>query len=113
MKEIRAFIRQHRIADVLQALRESGLCDLGTAGAGCHNITVSQVQRPLASGDPTQQHYSMELAEAVVAEYRLELVCADDQADALVSLIAKAAHTGQPEAGWIFVSDIGRAVEIR
>ncbi|MCZ7656083.1 MAG: hypothetical protein M5R42_20190 [Rhodocyclaceae bacterium] len=45
---------------------------MGTAGAGCHNITVSQVQRPLASGDPTQQHYSMELAEAVVAEYRLD-----------------------------------------
>ena len=41
MKEIRAFIRQHRIADVLQALRESGLCDLGTAGAGCHNIRRS------------------------------------------------------------------------
>ncbi|CAG0950489.1 Nitrogen regulatory protein P-II [Rhodocyclaceae bacterium] len=113
MKEIKAYIRQHRIADVLQALRESGLCDLGVAGAGCHNLTVSQVQRPLASGDPTQQHYSMELAEAVVTEYRLELVCADDQADALVGLIARAAHTGQPEAGWIFVSDILRAVEIR
>jgi len=113
MKEIRAFIRQHRIADVLQALRESGLCDLGTAGAGCHNITVSQVQRPLASTDPTQQHYSMELAEAVVTEYRLELACADDVADALFDAIAKAAHTGQTEAGWIFLSDIQRAVEIR
>jgi nitrogen regulatory protein P-II 1 len=113
VKDIKAFVRQHRIADVLQALRESGLCDLGTAGAGCHNLTVSQVQRPLASGDPTQQHYSMELAEAVVAEYRLELVCADDQADSLVDVIAQAAHTGQAEAGWIFVSDIGRAVEIR
>ena len=101
MKEIRAFIRQHRIADVLQALRESGLCDLGTAGAGCHNITVSQVQRPLASGDPTQQHYSMELA------------CPDEAADALVDVIARAGHTGQAEAGWIFVSDIQRAIEIR
>mgnify|MGYP003551386357 CR=1 FL=1 len=57
MKEIRAFIRQHRIADVLQALRESGLCDLGTAGAGCHNITVSQVQRPARTRRPT--HWSM------------------------------------------------------
>ncbi|MBX3647775.1 MAG: P-II family nitrogen regulator [Rhodocyclaceae bacterium] len=113
MKEIRAFIRQHRIADVLQALRESGQCDLGAAGTGCHNITVSQVQRPLASGDPTQQHYSMELAEAVVAEYRLELACPDEAADALVDVIARAAHTGQPEAGWIFVSDIRRAIEIR
>ena len=108
MKEIRAFIRQHRITDVLEALR-----DLSAAETGCHNITVSQVQRPLASTDPTQQHYSMELAEAVVTEYKLELACADDVADALVGAIATAAHTGQSEAGWIFVSDIQRAVEVR
>lgn len=113
MKEIKAFVRQHRIADVLQALRDSGLCELGTGGTNCHNITVSQVQRPLASGDSTQQHYSMELAEAVVTEYKLELICADDVVDALVAAIAEAAHTGQPEAGWIFVSDIQHAVEIR
>jgi nitrogen regulatory protein PII len=113
MKEIKAFIRQHRVADVLQALRDSGLCDLGTAGTGCHNLTVSQVQRPLASADPSQQHYSMELAEPVIAEYKLELVCTDDSADVLADVIAKAAHTGQPEAGWIFVSDVQRAVEIR
>ena len=28
MKEVKAFIRQHSIADVLQALRRSGLCEL-------------------------------------------------------------------------------------
>lgn len=111
MKEIKAYVRQHRIADVLQALRASGLCDLDT-GAGCHNLTVVQVLRPLANADPAQQHYSMELAEPVIAEYKLELVCADDSADALVDVIAKAAHTGQPEAGWIFVSEIQHAVEI-
>ena len=110
MKEIKAFIRQHRIADVLEALRDSGLCHAG-AGAGC--LTVSRVQRPLTDADPTQQHYSMELAEPVVAEYKLELLCADDLADSLVDLIAKAAHTGQPEAGWVVVSEVQRAEEIR
>ena len=70
-------------------------------GPGCHNLTVVQVQRPLTSADPSQQHYSMELAEPVVAEFKLELVSADDLADSLVDIIAKAAHTGQPEAGWI------------
>ena len=112
MKEIKAYIRKYRIADVLQALGDSGLCDLATGG-GCHNLTISQVQRPFADTDPSQQHYSVELAEPVVAEYKLELVCADDAIDALVDLIAKAAHTGQPEAGWIFVSDLERAIEVR
>ena len=112
MKEIKAYIRQHRIADVLQALRDSGLCDLG-AGAGCQNITVVKVLRPLASEDHAQQHYSTELAEAVITEYKLELVCTDDATDALVDIIAKAAHTGQPESGWIFASDVQRADKIR
>lgn len=112
MKEIKAFIRQPRIADVLDALRDSGLCQSG-ASAGCHNVTVSRVQRPLADADPTQQHYSMDLAEPVVAEFKLELLCADDLADTLVDLVAKAAHTGQPEAGWVIVSEVQRAEEIR
>ena len=108
MKEIRAFIRQHRIADVLQALR-----NLSAAETGWHNITVSQVLRPLASADSAQQHYSMELAEGVVSEYKLDVVCADEVADTLTDAIAKAAHTGQPEAGWIFVSEVTHAVVIR
>lgn len=112
MKEIKAYIRQHRISDVLQALRDSGVRELG-AGSACHNITVSKVQRPLAGADPSQQRYSMDLAESVVAEFKLELACADDLVDALSDVIAKAAHTGQPEAGWIFVTDIQRATEIR
>mgnify|MGYP005859329369 CR=1 FL=1 len=113
MKEIKAFIRQHRIAGVLEALRESVLCDIGGAGHGCHNVTVSAVQRPLADTDPAQQHYSMDLAEAVVTEYKLELVCPDGLADMIVDVIARAAHTGQGDAGWILVSEIQRAVEIR
>ncbi|BDB29177.1 P-II family nitrogen regulator (plasmid) [Cupriavidus sp. P-10] len=110
MKEIKAFIRQHRIANVIEALKDSGHCDMSNSGNGCHNVTVSKVQRPLASGDPTQQHYSMELAEAVIAEYKLELVCADDVAAILTDAIAKAAATGQPDAGWIFMSEIQHAV---
>ncbi|WP_367395199.1 P-II family nitrogen regulator [Cupriavidus sp. Agwp_2] len=112
MKEIKAFVRQHRIANVLAALRDTGHCDMSNSGNGCHNITISKVQRPLASGDPTQQHYSMELAEAVVAEYKLELVCADDVVDVLADAIAMAAATGQAEAGWIFMSEVQRAVRI-
>ncbi|HCZ13362.1 MAG TPA: P-II family nitrogen regulator [Candidatus Accumulibacter sp.] len=113
MKEIKAFVRQYRIADVLQAVRDSGLYDQGATGSSCYNLTVSQVQRPLASDEADQQHYSLDLAQPIVAEFRLELVCTDDVANALADIIAKAARTGQPEAGWVFVSDIQHVVEIR
>jgi nitrogen regulatory protein P-II 1 len=108
VKEIKAFIRQHRIANVLQALR-----DLKAADISYHNITVSQVQRPLVSEDPAQQHYAMDLAEAVVSEYKLDLVCTDEVADELIGAITTAAHTGLPDAGWIFVSEVTTAIEIR
>ena len=111
MKEIKAFIHQYRIADVLEALRDSGLCHSG-AGAGCHNVNVSRVQRPFAGSDPVQQQYSVELPEPVLAEYKLELLCADDLVDTLMNLVTQAAHTGQPSPGWIVVSDVERAVQI-
>lgn len=112
MKEVKAYVRQHRISDVLEALRNSGLCGL-REGSGCHNITVSQVQRPQAGADPSQQHYSIDLAEPVVSEFRLELICQDELATPLAEVIADAASTGHPDAGWIIVSDVQRAVSIK
>lgn len=112
MKEIKAYVRVPRIAGVLEALRDSGLCEPGAAGR-CHNFTVVEVQRPLTGADPSQQHYSIDLAEPVVAEFKLEIVCADDVSGTLVDVIARAAHTGQPDAGWIFVSDVQQAIEIQ
>lgn len=59
------------------------------------------------------QHYSVEVGQKVVNEVKLELVCDNDQsiADA-VRAIRKNARTGQPSAGWIFITDIRSAIEI-
>ena len=108
MKQIKAFIHPHRISAVTDALRQSGLCDMSN-GTGCYNLTVSTVQRLFTSADPTQQRYSLDLAEAVVAEAKLELVCEDDLADQLVALIAQA---GRPGPGWVFATDVGSATKI-
>ena len=111
MKEIKAYVSRHRIADVIDALRESGVCDIGTR-ADCHHLTVSAVQRPFAGADPAEQHYSMDLGGPVVTEYRLELVCADADVDTLVAAIAAAARTGAHSPGWIVVSEVARTLEI-
>lgn len=111
MKEIKAYIHNHRIADVIRAIKESGLCN--TAGTpGCRNLAVIPVQSLLKAMDAKEQHYSVELAEAVINECRLELICEDHQVDELVGIIGRAARTGQAEAGWIYVSDIIRAVPV-
>lgn len=108
MKQIKAFIHPHRIGSVTEALRNSGLCDISN-GTGCYNLTVSTVQRLFSGTDASQQHYSIDLAEPVVAEAKLELICEDDLAAQLVALIAQA---GKPGKGWVFTTDIGTATPI-
>lgn len=108
MKQIKAFMHPHRITAVIEALRDSGICDI-SAGAGCYNLTVSTVQRLYTGTDPAQQHYSMALAEPVVAETKLELICEDDLADQLRQLIVQAA---KPSTGWVFVSEILSATKL-
>ena len=108
MKEIKAFMHPHRVSAVVEALRASGLCDI-SAGSGCHNLTVSTVQRLFTSTDPAQQHYSVALAEPVVDEVKLELVCDDQLAEQLSQIIVQAARAG---AGWVFVSDVHSAIRI-
>ncbi len=109
MKEIKAYIHNHRIADVIRALKESGLCNTD----GCRNLAVIPVKILLKATDTSEQHYSIELAEAVVNESRLELICEDHQVDELVDIIGRTARTGQADAGWIYVTDIVSAAAIR
>lgn len=111
MKEIKAYIHNHRIADVIRAVKESGLCNMdGTSG--CRNLAVIPVQSLLKAVDAKEQHYSIELAEAVINEYKLELICEDHQVDELVGIIGRTARTGQTEAGWIYVTGIEQAMRI-
>lgn len=107
MKQIKAYIHNNRIADVIRTLREYGQC------GSCHNLSVTAVKSLLKAVDPGEQHYSLELAEAVIEESRLELVCGDGQVEEVARIIELAARTGQREAGWIFVSDIITAIPIR
>lgn len=111
MKEIKAYIHNHRIADVIRALKESELCN--TDGMpGCHNLAVVPVKILLKAMDTIEQRYSIELAELVINESKLELVCEDQQVDELVAIVRRAARTGQADAGWIYVTDIVTAIPV-
>jgi nitrogen regulatory protein P-II 1 len=102
MKEIKAFIHRHRIADVIDSLK----------AARFRNLTLIDVKGMLKALDEKETEYSLELGEAVVSEVKIELVCEDDRVDEAVGLIRDNAQTGQREAGWIYVSNIGTAHRI-
>lgn len=102
MKEIKACIHAQRIADVVEALKE----------AGCRNISVLAVKGLLKAVAPPERHYSLELAQEVVAEYKIELLCRDEDAERLMATIAHNARTGQREAGVVYVTEVVQAVAI-
>lgn len=102
-REVKAFIHRNRVADVVNALNK----------AGFHNISVVDVQGILTALSTQEQHYSVEIGQKVVNEVKLELVCDNETRTAeAVAAIRENARTGQPSAGWIFITEIQSAIEI-
>ena len=103
MQEIKAFVHRNRIADVVGAL----------SSAGFRRLSIIDVQGLLRALDSKEQQYSVEIGQKVVTEVKLEVVCeTESRTTEAISLIREHAKTGQPEAGWIYVSDIRSSIEI-
>lgn len=102
MKEIKAFIHRSRAVDVTHALR----------GAGYDKLSVVDVKGMLEALNAKEREYSIELGEKTITEVKLELVCEDERADEAMRLIRENGRTGQPEAGWIYMSEIQAALPI-
>lgn len=111
MKAIKAFLHGHRVADVIAELQEFGQCDL-SASAGCRNLTVFALTGILKADNVKERRYSVELAQEVIEEFKLELLCEDEQVDQLIEIIRRSAGTTHGYGGWIYVTDISRAVRI-
>ena len=102
-KEVKAFIHRNRVADVVNALKI----------AGFKNISLADAQGMLSAINNQEQRYSIEIGQKVVNEVKVELVCETESrvADA-VKVIRDNAQTGQPSAGWIYITEIKSAIEI-
>ncbi len=105
MKEIKAYVHRSRIADVIAALKDSPAWGGARAGRR-HNLAVYIVKGSLLPLDSDELHYSMDLGDEVVNEYKLELLCEDAEVEPLMAAITSAARTGQKVAGWITVIDV-------
>ncbi len=111
MKEIKAYVQSSQVADVIAALKDSTAWG-GAAGDALHNLAVYLVRGMLSAPNAEDRHYSTALGDEVVNEYKLELICEDADVDALVRVIASAAHAGDAVSGWITVTRLDRAVRI-
>ena len=106
MKEIKAYIHRDRVGDVISALKNSGTWG-GERGDARHNLAAYLVRSVVASPSGPERHYSMDLGDEVINEYKLELICPDDEADELVKLI----WSPNPQ-GLVLVPAFAESIEI-
>ena len=106
MKEIKAYIQRDRVNNTVDELQQ----------AGAPGITIVEIH-PVGYG--YEPNYFETHFEDAVKRYsylnvvKLEVVCADRDLDRLVEVVRKACCTGCKGDGWIFVSEVSKAVRIR
>lgn len=104
MKEIKAYIREDRMADVVRGLRRRGARAMTAVRVVPMGSDVEPEFVDISSSTPVA-HYTPML--------KVELVCHDEHASAFAETIRERARTGKPGDGVIFISDVERALHIR
>ncbi|MDF2095718.1 P-II family nitrogen regulator [Aquibaculum arenosum] len=103
MKMIVAIIKPFKLDSVRDAL----------TAAGIEGLTVSEVKGYGRQKGQTEIYRGAEYAVNFLPKVKIEVVLADDQVEAVVETIQKAANTGRIGDGKIFVLDVAKAVRIR
>ena len=103
MKLVTAIIKPHmldEVRDTLSRLEVTGL-------------TATEVKGFGRQKGHTEIYRGAEYSVEFVPKTKIEIVVADDRAEAVVDAIKTSARTGQIGDGKIFVSDMERAIRIR
>lgn len=103
MKKIEAIIKPFKLDDV----RES-LSDIGVTG-----LTVSEVKGFGRQKGHTELYRGAEYVVDFLPKIKLEIVLSEEQVEACIEAITKAAHTGRIGDGKIFVTPIEQVIRIR
>ena len=103
MKKIEAIIKPFKLEEVKDALGDVGI----------EGMTVSEVKGFGRQKGHTEIYRGSEYTVDFLPKTKIEIVLADEQADAAVREIVKAARTGKIGDGKIFVTNIAEAIRIR
>ncbi len=103
MKLITAIIRPFKLDDVREALSAQGVA----------GITVTEVKGFGRQKGHTELYRGAEYVVDFLPKVKVEVAVADEQVEAVVEAIVRAAGTGKIGDGKVFVYDLGRVVRIR
>jgi nitrogen regulatory protein PII len=102
MKEIKAYIRPEISHRVIEQLKISGVT----------NISIVKVKGLGLFKDPVNEKYDMEFIEKSSDNYKIELICLDEEEEKFTEVIKRVAYTGKPGDGAIFIANIQKAIRI-
>ncbi|PCJ60484.1 MAG: transcriptional regulator [Candidatus Hydrogenedentota bacterium] len=103
MKEIKAYIKPHKLSEVTLALHQV---------EGLNGMSVSDGRGFGRGKAKNSSHSSKEDLVDYLPHVRIEIVCPDELAETVVSAIQKNAHTGLRGDGKIYISSLEAAVRI-
>ncbi len=105
MKEIQAFISPSRMATVLARLEAEGARDLAVTRVDALGALAGAEDDCLRSVRPDGEE-SSRLA-------KIEIVCAETDAERFVSVLREASGSGRNAGGRVFVVNVERALDLR
>ena len=103
MKMIMAVIKPFKLDDVREALSAHGIA----------GITVTEVKGFGRQKGHTELYRGAEYVVDFLPKVKVEVAVTDDQVEAVVEAIVRAAATGKIVDGKVFVYDLGQVVRIR
>ena len=100
MKEIKAYIKPHKLSPVTLALHK------------IRKLTGMSVIGGKGYGRSRAENYGSDGLKDYVPHIKVEVVCTDDLVDTVIATIEKTAYTGLRGDGKIYVSPVENAVRI-
>ncbi len=103
MKMVTAIVKPFKLEDVKEALR----------GTGIQGMTVTETRGFGRQRGHTEVYRGAEYQVDFVPKVKIEVLCDDDQVQAVVDAAMNAARTGKIGDGKIFVAPVEQAYRIR
>ena len=103
MKKVEAIIKPFKLEDVREALTDAGITGL----------TATEVKGFGRQKGHTELYRGAEYVVDFLPKMKVEIAVADEQLEATVEAVIKAAHTGKIGDGKIFVTALEQVIRIR
>jgi len=103
VKEIKAYIKPHKLSVVTAALHKV---------EGLTGMSAVDVRGFGRCDDASEGHRTVDDLVDYVPHVKIEIACLDEMVEEIITVIAKAAHTGLRGDGRIYVTHLETAVRI-